>query len=182
MILLCYPYSINFGWTSFKYNPMKFYLYLLIGINITLLHAQPPEWNTIKIQERGTEAKHTSFLYYADEESALSYNPENSLFYLSLNGEWKFHWSRRPLDRPADFYRTDYNTKDWATIRVPGDWQLQGFGIPYYVNIDYPFEVNFPSAPESYNPVGSYIREFEIPDHWYEKEIFLHFAGVNSAF
>jgi beta-galactosidase len=144
--------------------------------------AQHNEWKDLSITEAGGEPQHTSFIYYPDIETASKYKPQLSDFYQSLNGTWKFAWSRKPSDRPVDFYKPEYNSDNWNEIKVPADWQLQGYGVPYYVNSGYPFKSDIPNAPEDYNPVGCYLREFEIPDSWIAKQIFLHFAGVNSSF
>lgn len=149
---------------------------------LTQIKAQSKEWADPSITEVGRELPHTSFMYFPNAKSALKYKPKQSPFYKSLNGVWKFSWSRKPADRPTDFFKTNYDTSNWDGIKVPGDWQLQGYGVPYYVNIGYPFPNNFPNPPEDYNPVGSYLREFETPAKWKGKQVFLHFAGVNSAF
>jgi beta-galactosidase len=99
-----------------------------------------------------------------------------------LNGVWKFTWSRKPTERPVNFYKRGYDTSSWKDINVPGDWQFEGFGVPYYSNITYPFKAEFPKAPEDYNPVGSYVRTFEVPSQWRGRQIFLHFGAVKSAF
>ena len=65
---------------------------------------------------------------------------------VSLDGQWKFHWSRNPEERPVDFYREDYDVSGWDNITVPGNWQMQGFGTPIYTNISYPFQRNRPSV------------------------------------
>ena len=59
---------------------------------------------------------------------------------LSLDGQWLFHWSKDPENRPADFYREDYDVSKWDMITVPGNWQLQGYGKPIYVNMQYPYD------------------------------------------
>ncbi len=65
---------------------------------------------------------------------------------------------------PTDFYKPEYNTKEWDNIKVPGSWELQGFDAPIYTDVDYPFPpANPPYVPEDYNPVGAYVREFTIP-------------------
>jgi beta-galactosidase len=164
---------------SFKYLCCFSSVFLLF---ITSAKTQNPEWNNPEIVETGTEPKHSTFYYYDNVTSALEYNPENSTYYQSLNGSWKFFWSRKPSDRPKDFYKKDYDHSGWPEIRVPGDWQLQGYGVPYYVNDGYPFPKDPPHISKDYNPVGSYLCEFNIPENWNDKEVFLHFAGVNSAF
>jgi len=110
----------------------------------------------------------------------------------SLDGQWFFHWSRNPEERPANFYREDYDVSQWSKITVPGNWQTQGYGTPIYININYPFVKNRPSvtseppkdwtAYENRNPVGSYARFFEVTREMLSKNVILHFGGVHSAF
>ena len=111
---------------------------------------------------------------------------------VSLDGQWLFHWSRNPEERPADFYREDYDVSQWNRITVPGNWQLQGFGTPIYTNMTYPFQRNRPSvtsepprdwtAYENRNPVGSYVTFVEVTKEMLQKNLILHFGGVHSAF
>ena len=110
---------------------------------------------------------------------------------VSLDGQWKFHWSKDPDSRPADFYREDYDVSGWDNIMVPGNWQLQGFGKPIYININYPFVRNRPSvtteppkdwtAYENRNPVGSYVTFVDVTKDMLGKNLILHFGGVHSA-
>ena len=111
---------------------------------------------------------------------------------VSLDGQWLFHWSRNPEERPADFYREDYDVSGWDRITVPGNWQTQGFGTPIYININYPFVRNRPSvtteppkdwtAYENRNPVGSYVTFINVTKDMLDKNLILHFGGVHSAF
>lgn len=110
--------------------------------------------------------------------------------WLSLDGNWQFHWAKDPDSRPADFFREDYDTSSWPTIQVPGTWQLQGYDIPIYTNVAYPFKRDQPrvmSEPpkhfwsyEHRNPTGSYVREFTIKKEA-GRHYILHFDGVKSA-
>ena len=110
----------------------------------------------------------------------------------SLDGEWQFHWSKDPESRPADFYREDYDVSGWDKIKVPGNWQLQGFGKPIYVNSQYPFHRDQPSvtsepnkdwyAYDHRNPVGSYVTFVDVTKEMLTKNLILHFGGVHSAF
>ena len=110
---------------------------------------------------------------------------------VSLDGEWRFHWSRTPEERPAEFYRIDYDVSQWGYITVPGNWQTQGYGTPIYININYPFVRNRPSvtteppkdwtAYENRNPVGSYVTTFDVTNDMLSKNLILHFGGVHSA-
>ena len=110
---------------------------------------------------------------------------------VSLDGEWLFHWSRNPEARPADFYKESYDVSGWDKITVPGNWQLQGYGTPIYININYPFMRNRPSviteppkdwtAYENRNPVGSYVTFVDVTNEMLSKNLILHFGGVHSA-
>ena len=110
---------------------------------------------------------------------------------VSLDGQWKFHWAKDPESRPADFYRNDYDVSGWASIKVPGNWQLQGYGKPIYVNMQYPFHRDRPSvtgepakdwyAYDHRNPVGSYVTYIDITREMLNKNLILHFGGVHSA-
>ncbi|MBN2408117.1 MAG: DUF4981 domain-containing protein, partial [Candidatus Aminicenantes bacterium] len=105
-----------------------------------------------------------------------------SEFIQLLNGQWKFHWVSRPSDRPRDFFRPEADVSAWKEISVPGNWQLQGYGVPIYMNSDYPFPADPPRIPHDGNPVGSYRTEFAVPSGWSGRQVFLHFDGVDSAF
>ena len=110
---------------------------------------------------------------------------------LSLDGQWFFHWSRNPQERPTEFYREDYDVSQWDRITVPGNWQTQGYGTPIYININYPFVKNRPSvttepphdwtAYENRNPVGSYVTFVDVTEEMMKKNLILHFGGVHSA-
>lgn len=110
---------------------------------------------------------------------------------ISLDGKWRFHWSRNPEERPIDFYKEDYNVEGWNTINVPGNWQTQGYGTPIYTNIVYPFVRNRPSvtetpyrdwtAFENRNPVGSYVTFVNVTEEMLRHTLILHFGGVHSA-
>ena len=110
---------------------------------------------------------------------------------ISLDGQWLFHWSRNPEERPIDFYREDYDVSQWGKITVPGNWQTQGYGTPIYININYPFVRNRPSvtseppkdwtAYENRNPVGSYVTFVDVTKEMLSQNLILHFGGVHSA-
>ena len=105
---------------------------------------------------------------------------DNMLF---LNGQWKFFWTPSPADAPADFYKTDYDVSSWDRIMVPANWELNGYGVPIYVNTDNEFRPNTPPfAPTVDNPVGCYVTDFEIPGAWKDKQIYINFGAVKSAY
>ena len=140
------------------------------------------DWENPKIVDLNKEPPHATYIPYKDIEKALENNPSHSHFYLSLNGKWRFNWVKKPADRPIDFYKNDYDVSQWDNILVPGNWELQGYGIPIYTNILYPFDpADPPFIPHDWNPVGSYRRNFIIPKDWTGQQIFIHFGGVSSA-
>ncbi len=111
---------------------------------------------------------------------------------VSLDGQWSFRWSKNPDERPKGFQNVDYDVSNWDKITVPGNWQTQNFGVPIYININYPFVRNRPSvtteppkdwtAYENRNPVGSYVTFFDVDKDMLDKNLILHFGGVHSAF
>lgn len=144
--------------------------------------AADEEWDNLDIIQVNTEAPHATLTPYADVESAMADQREDSVWIKLLNGDWKFHWSENPASRPRGFYKQDFDDADWAEIPVPSNWQMHGYGTPIYTNIKYPHPNKPPKAPHEYNPVGSYRRSFEMPEEWQGRRVFIHFEGVNSAF
>jgi len=131
------------------------------------------------------ESPHNTLIPYQNVDSALTGNFESSQYYKSLNGNWKFNWVKKPSDRPVDFFEENYDDSQWNEIPVPSNWQMYGYGIPIYRNIKYPLSIkldNIPSIDHEYNPVGSFRKEFVIPNDWFQREIFIHFDGIKSAF
>ena len=141
-----------------------------------------PEWENPEIFQINREAPRATFYNYASTDKALAENDwKNSSFYKSLNGTWSFYYADSVQARPADFYKTDFSLKGWDTISVPSNWEMHGFGLPIYTNVVYVFPKNPPFIPHNMNNVGSYKRDFEIPENWENKTIYLHFAGVSGA-
>ncbi|WP_407668697.1 glycoside hydrolase family 2 TIM barrel-domain containing protein [Paenibacillus bouchesdurhonensis] len=104
----------------------------------------------------------------------------------SLNGNWKFAYSVHPESRPVDFYKLEHNSSGWENIQVPGHIQLQGFGQTHYVNTMYPWDghedLRPPAIPQKQNPVGSYVKEFELPASFRQRPVCISFQGVETAF
>ena len=144
------------------------------------------DWENSEMIGQNKESAHNTLIPQPNFESALG-KMEDSPYYKTLNGNWKFNWVKKPADRPIDFYEEHFNFSSWDEIAVPSNWQLKGYGIPIYLNFRYPSSVRtkkIPSIDHNYNPVGSYIKEFTVPEEWIEenREIFVHFNGVKSAF
>lgn len=158
-------------------------LALLYFICIKTVFAQDnQEWKNYKIFQINAEQPRASFMVYNSGKEALkqAYLPNPN--YQLLSGNWSFKWSRNPSERPVNFFQNSFNTTNWKTIKVPADWQMEGYDEAYYTNVSYPFAANFPGVPEEFNPVGSYKRTFNINPNWKGQRIMLHFKGVNSAF
>jgi beta-galactosidase len=151
-------------------------------LHFTDTNWQNPEWENPDIFQINREAPTASFYKYPDTQSALSNESwENSPFYKSLNGIWKFYYADSVQSRPIGFYKSDYDVATWTDIIVPSNWELKGFGIPVYTNFKYIFPANPPYIPHEINNNGSYKRDFQIPKGWNGKTKYLHFAGVSGA-
>ena len=168
----------------------KVHLIKKIFVSIYLLSTIPSmgqdlthDWENSEIFRINKEEAHSTAIPFATIEEAKIAEWTASQYYKLLNGNWKFNWVSKPADRPIDFYKSEYDVTNWDEIPVPGNWQMYGYGIPIYINVKYPFVVvNPPYIPADNNPVGSYRKNFAIPDNWDGREIFIHFAGVRSAF
>ncbi len=137
-------------------------------------HDTRPAWNDIDVIRENTEPPRAHFATYANDDAGSST--------LSLNGLWKFNYAESPAKRPADFYEQNYDVSAWKDTPVPSNWEREGYGHAIYVNVPYPFEIDEPRVPVDDNPVGSYRRDFTLPEPWQEQEVFLHLGAVSSAF
>lgn len=146
-----------------------------------VLRSQPKEWENQWVNQINREPIHASFIPYVSEKAALTKDVSGERRY-SLNGIWKFHYAKNPASRPASFYEVGFDVSDWKEIEVPGSWELQGFDAPIYTDTRYPFPADPPHVPTDYNPVGSYVTDFTVPESMNGKDILLHFGGVESAF
>jgi beta-galactosidase len=140
-----------------------------------------PEWRDPEIIAVNREPARAYFIPFETAELALAGKPGSSAFYQSLDGPWKFAWAASPAGRIEGFHRPDFDVSEWADIPVPSNWERHGYGKPKYVNVDYVFPADEPRVPLEDNPVGSYRREFTIPDHWQGRRIFLRFGAANSG-
>lgn len=138
------------------------------------------EWENPNIYERNKEQGHVDFISYDNAEDARQDDFSLSSDYQSLNGTWKFNFVKKPADRPTDFHKVDFDDSNWDDINVPSNWEIEGFGIPIYTNIRYPFPKNPPYVDNEYNPVGTYRRTFEMPVDWDDKAIILNLSSVSG--
>lgn len=186
---MSFVFPQKFKWISLITILMIFFLSVLSGGSKFSGEIPDPrekaasvlDWENPAVIGRNKEPAHCTYIPYADREAALKNDAARSPYYVSLNGSWRFHWSRKPADRPLDFYRDDFDISQWDEIPVPSNWELLGYGVPIYTDVDYPFPARPPHIPHDYNPVGSYRRNFTVPDSWQERQVFLHFGSVKSA-
>jgi beta-galactosidase len=134
-----------------------------------------------KVFELNQEDGHVPLVPYLTREEALENNRNKAAGFLSLNGTWKFHFANTPEGTPGNFFTEIYNDRNWDTIHVPSNWEMQGFGDPLFRNVSTPFTPNPPHIPREYNPTGSYRRTFNLPSEWKDKEVFLRMEKTQSA-
>lgn len=164
------------------------------------------EWQCPDSLAYNKELPRATFARFADVESARKVLPENSKYWMSLDGDWKFSWVKTPSERPVNFYEPSYDVSNWDNITVPSNWNIVGllkdgsqrYGKPIYVNQKVIFQHKVApddwrggvmrTPPETWttyedrNEVGSYRRTFEIPASWDGREVYIDFSGVDSFF
>ena len=154
------------------------------------------DWENPHIFAINKEKGHSTYIPFANVDEMKSdpayrkpWLRTKSSRYMLLNGKWKFHWAKQPEVRPVNFFKSNYNVSEWDEIDVPSNWEMKGYGTPIYTNAAYPFLNNPPfiqpqggfTVINEPNAVGSYRREFTLPDSWKDKQIYIHFDGVYSA-
>ena len=140
------------------------------------------DWENFDVLHINRLPSAANFMGYPTKELALQGDKSQSPYFQSLNGTWKFHFVPRSDERPMDFFQKGYDVSGWDDIKVPSNWELQGFGYPFYVGSGYGIKKNPPLIAVENSPVGSYRRTFTIPAHWNKRQIILYFGGVASAF
>lgn len=164
------------------------------------------EWESVQELGLNKEQPHAWFFSFESVGQARKVLPENSKYWQSLNGTWKFHWAPKPDERPADFHKPGFDASAWDNIPVPSSWNIVGlqkdgtqkYGTPIYVNQPVIFQHRVAvddwkggvmrKAPDSWtvakcpNEVGSYLRTFTVPADWKGREVFISFDGVDSFF
>ncbi|HVI46445.1 MAG TPA: glycoside hydrolase family 2 TIM barrel-domain containing protein [Chitinophaga sp.] len=151
----------------------------------------PSELQTPEVVSVNRMPMRASSFAYESLPLAKQREKERSQYFLSLNGQWKFNWVQDPRKRPIDFYKTDFNDAGWDNFKVPANWEVNGYGLPIYVNHPYEFTGRAKMGgaltppydiPANNNPVGSYRKKFNIPQNWDGRQVFIHLGAVKSAF
>lgn len=130
----------------------------------------------------GRMEAHSDHMYYRSEEER---EDEETSYRHSLNGLWKFHYARNYASTVAGFEEDAYSCKDWEDIYVPAHIQMEGYDVPQYANVQYPWEgheeLHPGQIPERFNPVGSYVKYFHVPENMKGKRVFISFQGAESG-
>jgi beta-galactosidase len=174
---------------------MKYWLLaitLFVG-GIANAQEQHHDWEDNHVLQINREPARAYFIPFGEHQGDRT---------LSLNGQWHFRWTKTPDERVKDFYRTNYDDSQWATLAVPANWEVNGYGTPIYISAGYPFKIDPPYVMREpkqdwttyveRNPTGQYRRTFVLPDSWFAVsgspadtsagQTFLRFEGVMSAF
>lgn len=156
----------------------------LLTVMALAASAQSNEWCDPQVNAVNRAPMHTNYFAFENADAAKKGVKENSANYMTLNGTWKFNWVKDADARPMDFWKTTFNDKGWDNLQIPGNWELNGYGDPIYVNVGYAwrnqFKNNPPEVPTENNHVGSYRREIVVPASWSGKDIIAHFGSVTS--
>ena len=150
-------------------------------LSLLFLTAQAlPLWQDVNATSAGAETRRTEVIYHPTREEALSRGFEQSRNYLSLNGEWDFLYFDDQRDVPPV---EEWDKLAWGSIRVPGNWEVQGHGVALYVNHPYEFQPRNPQPPQlpEVVPAGCYHRRFRLPEAWKGRAVYLNLCGVKSG-
>jgi len=167
----------------------------IIGLVLFALaqeQTEPPDWQNPRLTGINNLTPHATMVVCPDVDTALKIeytaNSERvkSPFYRSLNGIWKYFYGSNHLGRVWDFWKPDFDDSAWATVQVPSNVELHGYGVPIYVNVRYPWRQPWrpPFVPpdDPNNTVNHYRRMFTVPEEWAGRRVLLTFDGVNSFF
>lgn len=158
----------------------KILCFLCLVSQLAFGQSQNYDWENPQFFEWNKEKPHATFMLFDKKGDVAVDDYSRSPFYQSLNGTWKFVYVDKYANRPLDFYRTDLDDSKWNNLPVPSNWEREGFGIPIYTNVTYPFPKNPPFIGEN-NPVGTYRKEFTVPENWDGREVLLQFGSITGC-
>lgn len=173
---------------------MKIYLSLLkllsfcwiatFSINYAQGKEMRNEWENPQIFEVNRLPQRSHFWAYSEDPGQFNIAPIFKRDLINLNGLWDFILVDNPFVDSGNFFSPTFSQEDWGNIDVPGNWELNGYGYPNYVNmkLDFPEQTKVGDIPHDYNPTGRYRRHFELPTNWQTKNVFIYLGGVKSAF
>ena len=138
-----------------------------------------PYWEEPEVFAENKLAPRATLIPYTSTEDAIERG--ESEWVMDISGEWRFHWTKTPAERPEGFWTMDYDDNGWGSIPVPGNWEINGYGVPIYTNVIYPHPLNPPYIPHDDNPTGCYRHSFNIPTEWDGRRTILHFESGLAA-
>ena len=159
---------------------------LLAALQLVMLPvlAQQPMWLDPKVNSDNRMPRVSDYFAYDTPEAAAKGSKEASALYMSLEGDWRFNFVRNVYDKPADFFKKDFDDSRWVKFPVPGLFEMNGYGDKIYTNVTYPWNnehpVNPPYIGERENYVGSYRQDFTLPEAWKGKRIYMHVGSATS--
>lgn len=156
---------------------------------MTINGQEIPYWKDLNVVQKNKEDPRTTFISFDNRTDAFAAikgaytDYSKSKYHLDLNGIWKFYFVDSYKQLPENITSSNINLEDWHDIKVPGNWELQGFGEAFYVNQPYEFATYNPVPPllPEENPVGVYRRDIDIPTDWINRDLFLHIAAAKSG-
>ncbi len=163
-----------------KMNAIKLVLCAALINSLAFAQQAKNDWENPQFYELNKEKPHATFMLFDKKQDVIEDDYTKSPYYKSLNGEWKFNYVDKYASRPIDFFKADLNDSKWSNIAVPSNWELKGFGIPIYTNVTYPHPKTPPFIGEN-NPVGTYRKEFTVPENWQGNEVMLQFGSITGA-
>ena len=164
----------------------KLFITLLLGCMATadMAAQKAMAWNTPELNQENREARRANFFAYENERLAEKGDKKASARYMSMEGMWKFNFVKNHNERPADFFKPQYDDSKWVDFPVPGLFEIHGYGDKIYRNVGYSWATTFKSNPpyisEQDNYTGSYRREFTLPESWTGQDVFFHVGSATS--
>lgn len=147
-------------------------------------NAQTPMWLDPRKNADNRLENVANYFAYETEQAATKGNKTDSKRFLSIDGDWKFHWVENANERPEGFYAIGYDDSKWGKMPVPGMWELNGYGDAIYVNNMYAWrhdwETNPPIVQDKNNHVGSYRKSFRLPADWKSEKVYMHIGSATS--
>ena len=153
---------------------------IAFALNLPAQERTPaPYWEEPEVFAENKLAPRATLIPYTSTEDAIERG--KSEWVMDISGEWRFHWTKTPAERPEGFWAMDYDDNGWGSIPVPGNWEINGYGVPIYTNVIYPHPLNPPYIPHDDNPTGCYRHSFNIPTEWDGRRTILHFESGLAA-
>ncbi len=154
-------------------------------LNKSIERKPDPELENPAVTSINKELPHATFMSYSNRESAINDVKEKSQWFISLDGIWKFKYEQGITNRLTDFYQNNLDLNGWVDMEVPSNMEMKGYGVPIYVNMQYEWAPNHtqvkPYVDMDKNSFGYYRKEFDLPESWKDREVFVHFGAIKSA-